>query len=149
VATLESYDVTVVLWTDDAVEAQLEEARLIRELAPACNQKMNGYVTPGRAERIAQALTGHAVTAATRQKLSLARTGRIPNGWQGRHHSQQAREKIGLNQHRIPVVCDQTGEHFPSIKAAAEALHISKTNVRLHLKGRLRHVCGYTFRLAS
>jgi hypothetical protein len=149
VSSIDAYDVEIVLWTNDAEEAQLTEARLIRELAPPCNLMMNGYINITRNAAIATTLQGHEVSQITRDKVSKARKGIIPNGWKGRHHSQQAREKIGLNQHRIPVVCDQTGESFPSIKAAAESLAISKTNLRLHLKGRLRHVCGYTFRSLS
>lgn len=41
--------------------------------------------------------------------------------------------------------CDQTGDVYPSIKAAARALGIHHTNITRHMKGERKSVAGYTF----
>lgn len=145
VRTLETFDVEIVLWTSDNAIATQEEARLIREFRPCCNQYMNGYANAERRLASSHANTGKVISLATRQKISTARKGHIPNGWEGHSHTEESKQKIRASQHCIPIVCIETGDSFPSIAAAAKALSISKTNIRLHLQGRYRHVSGYTF----
>jgi NUMOD3 motif len=186
VSTLDTYEVEIVLWTNDDTEARLEEARLIRLFRPACNAMMNGFiniaakaassqthkgkvlsietrhkiaqanqrrfVSPEERAKIGDALRGRpsplkgtAITQETREKISLARKGKIPNGWQGRQHTESAKQLLRASKPGTAIQCIETGQVFSSINEAARTLGISKSNLRLHLKGRNRHAAGYTF----
>jgi hypothetical protein len=190
VSTLETYDVEIVLWTNDNAEAAKEEARLIRLWKPSCNQMMNGYtneiqrlaasrthagkvlsietrqkisdartgqpVSLKARQKIADALKGRPsplkgqrISLEARQKISQARKGRIPNGWQGRQHTETTKQLMRQGKPGMSIRCLETGQVFPSINEAARALGISKSGLRLHLKGRNRHASGYTFEKAA
>ena len=189
VSTLETYDVEIVLWTNDNAEATKEEARLIRLWHPSCNQMMNGYtneaqrvaasrthagkvvplgirqkisasrigqpVTLETRQKIAEALKGRpsplkgtSLSLAARQKISVARIGQ-PNHWKGRQHTEATKELMREGKLGMSIRCLETGEVFPSINEAARSLGISKSNLRLHLKGRNKHAAGYTFEMVA
>src|SRR5262245_26194889 len=83
VSTLDTYEVEIVLWMNDNAEATKEEARLIRLLRPACNQVMNGYTHAERRQASSHANKGKLISLETRQRISVARKGNIPNEWKG------------------------------------------------------------------
>jgi hypothetical protein len=139
-----SYEVTVHLWTDDRREALRAEADLITRLKPRCNDLMNGYTCPARNRRVSETHKGKTVSPETRGKISVGRIG-IPNGWQGRSHTEQAKGKIRLTKLCYPIRCVQTGKEYPSIASAAASLSVPKTSLRMHLRGDAPHVRGMTF----
>ena len=44
------------------------------------------------------------------------------------------------------IICNETGTLFDSINEASREMKLFKSNIVSHLKGRVRHCGGYTFR---
>lgn len=51
----------------------------------------------------------------------------------------------GRGANRKGIRCQETGEEFPSISAAARAYNIAQTSISQHLLGRMVNVGGWTF----
>jgi hypothetical protein len=145
VAANPTLEVGIALWTNDRNEALRLEAKMIRDLVPRCNQLMNGYTNAKRNRKAATVHSGKSVSSGTRQKISAARTGVIPNGWTGRKHRDETKDKIRAAHKCHPIVCVETGEQFQSIRSASIELGIAKTSLRAHLRGDAPHVRGMTF----
>lgn len=47
---------------------------------------------------------------------------------------------------RKPVICVTNGKEYPSIAAASKDLNLNDGQLRMHLKGKHKHVKGYVFK---
>ena len=86
-------------------------------------------------------------TEATRQKISAANTGRKPFS-AGKHLSREHRRRISENWSGGPVavsvVCIETNEIYPSVKAAAQKLGLRDTTTLYRcLEGKRKTAGGY------
>lgn len=98
-----------------------------RKISAAKTGKANPFTDEHR-RRIGEALTGHAVSDETRAKLraALGDRFRTPRAVA----KQKANTPRGANHHKAtPVVCLDTGEVFPTIRAAAEACGSNRNSI--------------------
>ena len=65
----------------------------------------------------------------------------------GRHHTIEARQKISQSQYK-PVICVETGEKFPSFKAAAQSVNISPNSISYVISGKTKTAGGFHWKLA-
>jgi len=122
VSTINSFDVQILLWTNDEKEALMEEKRLIKLHKPICNQIHNGYE----------------ISETRKQQIGQLNKGKI--------FSLEIKEKMSLSQKTcIPIFCNETGKYFHSIKEAARVLKIHPKSISWNLRGKSSHVGGYTF----
>lgn len=47
---------------------------------------------------------------------------------------------------RIPIVCNENGKHYTSIREASRDLKVNDSAISKVLKGKRKRICGYTFR---
>lgn len=143
-----SFDVNILAWFDlcDNDASIIEEAKLIREFKPECNQHLNGYETSQLQKlRCSEAHRGKVLTDLTKEKISIKMKGKLP--WcTGLNLSQETIEKMRASrkkQSRMIVRSD--GVKFNSTKGAAKDLEIPASTLRAHLNGKLTHACGMVF----
>jgi hypothetical protein len=147
VSAVDSYDVEIVLWTNDAKEARHVEAQLIREQHPLCNQFMNGFINSAAKDASSRTHKGTVLSLETRQKISEARQRVLAaNGGKGHPQSAESRAKTRAGQRCTRIMCIETGEAFPSITNAALVMSIPEPTLRFHMRGQLTHARGYTFK---
>lgn len=56
---------------------------------------------------------------------------------------------VALAQRRSVRIKDQNGVEYDSVNDAARKLDLHASNIRAHLRGRVKHVRGYTFTVVS
>lgn len=104
-------------------------------------------------------LKGRKQTPEQVEKNRLSHLGQ-PSYWKGKHLPPETIEKLRkpkTEEHRrrlsevrsIPVICVETGEHFTSGKAAAEAKGISRGSIAHAVKGERRTAGGYHWRFIN
>jgi hypothetical protein len=91
------------------------------------------------AANAAKARIGCTHSAATRQKRSKSLAGHLV--------TEQAKTLMSLNHSRKrPVLCVETGQTYPSVKAASLSLGLHAPAIRLVAKGVQKQTGGYTFK---
>lgn len=109
-------------------------------------------------QQMSKSHKGRKHTKETGIKISKAHTGR-KHTEKAKHNMSQAQKKIPKKPHVMAklheankkksrsVVCNETGEVFESLKAAARAINSGSSNISRHIRGiyKYRHVKGFTF----
>jgi group I intron endonuclease len=86
-------------------------------------------------------------TEETKKRISLSKRW-CESPMLNKKQSDAAKDKIALSSKtRIPIICNETGEVFPSIKSAARNMNVFSQNIDTHLKNKSKHkhVGGFTF----
>lgn len=98
---------------------------------------------------------GHPVSNATREKLRIARAKQdlaTPEILEKRRQTMERKKAEGWHRvspeipyHRTPIVCNETGERFDTMKQASLTMGISQCQIRRQLQGKVAKAKGYTF----
>ena len=98
---------------------------------------------------------GHPVSKATRKKLSEARAKQdlaTPEIMEKRRKTLERKKTEGWVKakskepvRRMPIVCNETGEHFNSITHAASVMGISRCQIMRQMHGKVAKAKGYSF----
>jgi hypothetical protein len=113
---------------------------------------------------LSKAHTGKKLSPEHKAKLSILLMGRVspmkgkvphnkgkPSPFRGIKLSEEVRANMSRAQkgHKAilvrPILCHQNNTAYPSIKAAAEALNLHKSNISLVLSGKYKQTQSYTF----
>ncbi|MBR1728820.1 MAG: hypothetical protein IJ728_04780, partial [Selenomonadaceae bacterium] len=95
--------------------------------------------TPESIEKMRKAKLGKVLTAATREKMRQAHSANPCKGWTEETIKKLSRE----------IICIETGEIFPSIKAAAEKYNLKASNISAVLAGNKNTAGGFHWKYAD
>ncbi len=103
-----------------------------------------------------EAITAPVTTDAVEAALPRSRSESLKAYWADPAHRDQHAEKmkanwasseknVALAKKRSVQIRDQNGVEYESVNDAARKLSLHASNIRAHLKGRVKHVRGFTF----
>lgn len=98
--------------------------------------------------KIGETSKGRIFSEEVKRKMSENRRGK-DNGFYGKHHTEEAKEKMRKNHKDIsgennprfnpePVICTDTGQIFSSAFAASKELNLRSSNIRKCCEGKLK-----------
>jgi len=64
------------------------------------------------------------------------------------NYENRDKQRIASSKQMKPIVCNETNELFESANSAARAMNLDAGNISLQVRGKVRHVKGFTFRYA-
>ena len=95
--------------------------------------------------------TGYHLSEETKDKIRQAHSGKKRSEESRKKQSETMKDryksglKVAVNKLYKPIICTTTGEHFPSLKAAAEHFGLYSPDITAVLKGRQKTAHGLHF----
>lgn len=132
-----------------------ETKQLLREKAKQQFANMSDEEKQAQLNRLTGPRKGHPVSKAARAKLSAARAKQdlaTPEIMEKRRQTMERKKAEGWHRvspeipyHRTPIVCNETGERFDTMKQASLTMGISQCQIRRQLQGKVAKAKGNSF----
>jgi hypothetical protein len=131
-----------------------ETRKALREAGKRQWAAMSDEQKSAQIERLTGPPVGHPVSAGTREKLRQANLGKKASEESKEKRSATFAAKRAAGWHKAkpkepmrsaPIVCNETGKHYPNVKVAASDMGMCRSAIFRQLSGKVATAKGYTF----